>query len=322
MSEVVGGGGEAEALEALAAALPAPEAGEVWFGDDAAVLAGEAGPLLLATDLVVEGVHFDRQLSSLADVGWKSLAANVSDMAAMGGRPRRAVVGVAGLFAGALDALYGGLLEAAAAFSCPIVGGDLSAAALGGGAVISIAVLGSTEGRPAVLRSGARAGDRLYLTGPLGASAAGLRMLRGGEGAVASCVLAHRRPVPRLAEGVAAARCGASAMIDISDGLGIDLDRLARACGLGVELESVPVAPGATRDEALGGGEDYELLIVAPPSVDLAAAFVGAGLSAPLAIGTLVADAGVRTLAGAPLPAVGYLHGASAGATQTSASAR
>lgn len=322
MSEVVGGGGEAEALEALDALLPAPGAGEVWFGDDAAVLSGEAGPLLLATDLLAEGVHFDRQFSSLADVGWKSLAVNVSDMAAMGGRPCRAVVGAAGLFGGELAELYEGLLEAAVAFSCPIVGGDLSAAPSGGGVVISIAVLGSTGGRPAVLRSGAQAGDRLYLTGPLGAAAAGLRMLRAGQGLEESCVLAHRRPVPRLFEGVVAARGGASAMIDISDGLGIDLDRLARASKLGVALESMPVAPGATSEEALGGGEDYELLIAAPRSVELATAFVSAGLNAPLEIGSLVADPTLRTLAGSPLPAAGYLHTKSAEADQTSASTR
>ncbi len=316
------GGGEAAALEALGAALPAPSAGEVWFGDDAAVLAGEAGPLLLATDLLAEGVHFDRQWSSLADVGWKALATNVSDMAAMGGRPRRAVVAVAGLFGRDLDELYHGLIEAADAFSCPVVGGDLSAAASGGGIVVSIAVLGSTEGRPAVLRGGARAGDRLYLTGPLGASAAGLRMLREGGEVEANCVLAHRRPVPRLAEGVIAARCGASAMIDISDGLGIDLDRLARASKLGAVLESIPVAPGATSDEALGGGEDYELLIALPRAAGIEAAFADAGLKAPIAIGVLVSDAGLRTLAGTTLPAAGYLHAGPAGAGQAPAPTR
>jgi len=302
-------GGELAALDRLAALLPAAPEGEIWIGDDAAVVdLGTLGPLLLATDLVAEGVHFDRGLSTLADVGWKVLAVNVSDIVAMGGRPLRAVVALAGASTDELDALYRGLGEAAAAYDCPIVGGDLSAGTPGGGLVVSVAVLGTTDGRPAVLRRGARPDDRVYVTGPLGRAAAGLRMLRADPRASGALVEAHRRPVPRADEGLVAAGCGASAMIDCSDGLGIDLDRLAKASGVGVVLDLVPVAEGATLEEALGGGEDYELVFCAPVGVDVGEAFAERGLTPPIEIGHAVADASVRLLEGAPLPLSGYQH--------------
>ena len=284
----------------------------MWLGDDAAVLAGDVGLLLLATDLVAEGVHFDRRWSSLADLGWKVLTANVSDVAAMGGRALRAVVAVAGAFGAALEALYDGLAEAAAAYDCPVVGGDLSDPPAGGGLVVAVTVLGSTGGRPAVRRSGGRAGDRLWVTGPLGAAAAGLRLVQAGRGVggeQAALVAAHRRPVARATEGRVAAQAGATAMIDLSDGLGIDLDRLCRASGVGAELVGVPVAAGATEEEAVGGGEDFELLVAAPAATDLADAFVQLGLRPPVELGWLVADPATRRLGGRSLPPAGYRHG-------------
>ncbi len=303
-----GVGGEAVALEALEAILGPPAHGETWIGDDAAVLCVGGEPLLFASDLIAEGVHFSLAHTSLADVGWKALAVNISDVAAMGGRPFRAVVAIAGAFGPRLEDLYRGLLEASSAYGCPIVGGDLSAPANGDGLVVSVAILGTTEGRAPVLRSGARAGDRLYVTGALGAAAAGLRLLAKDAHALGACVDAHRRPRPRVVEGEAAARLGARAMIDISDGLGIDLDRLARASGLGVALEQLPVAQGATEAEALEGGEDYELLFAVPPEVAVEAAFEASGLTRPVAIGELVADGDRRQLRGRPFAPAGYLH--------------
>ncbi len=300
--------GEEEALARRAARLPPPPAGEVWIGDDAAVLAGDRGPLLFATDLVAEGVHFDRRLSSLADVGWKLLAANLSDIAAMGGRPLRCVVALAGGLGDDLDALYDGLGEAATAFSCPVVGGDLSAPPLGGGLCVSLAVLGTTDGRPPVTRAGGRPGDAVLVSGPLGAAAAGLRLLRADPAAEGPAVAAHRRPVPRLAAGRAAAVAGARAMIDVSDGLGLDLDRLARASGVGVELDTVPTAPEASEAEALGGGEDYELVVALADPGALVAAHAAAGLAPPIEIGRLVADPSRRRLQEAPLPIAGWRH--------------
>lgn len=295
----------------LAARLPSAPAGEVWIGDDAAVLPAPDGYLLLTVDTVVEDVHFDPALASPADVGWKALSTSVSDLAAMGGTPLRAVVAATFPDPAVLDAVYDGLLAAAAETGCPVAGGDLSA---GPALVISVAATGSVpEGEPGpVLRSGASPGDRVWVTGPLGSSAAGLAALRGGRGADpdrSRLVEAHLRPRARLAEGRAARRAGASAMIDLSDGLGIDLARLATASGVAVELGAVPAAEGATEAEARGGGEDYELAFCAPERVDVAGAFTAAGLAPPLEIGRCTeGPPGAVLLKGRPLEAAGYEH--------------
>ena len=158
---------------------PAPDA-ELWIGDDAAVVAAPHGPLVLAADAVVEGVHADLSLVSLDDLGWKALSAAVSDIGAMGARPLHALVTICVPPGTDLDALAEGVAEASAAWNCPVVGGDLSAAAQ---VVVSVAVSGVLEGgRPPVTRAGASAGDVLVVTGPLGGSAAGLRLLRSGRG--------------------------------------------------------------------------------------------------------------------------------------------
>jgi thiamine-monophosphate kinase len=232
----VTGGGELAAISDLERLLPGPPPGETWLGDDAAVL---PGGLLLAIDSVVQGVHFTDDIEA---AGWRVVARNVSDVAAMGGEPRRIVIAVSG--PADLETLYAGVVAASDAFGCPVVGGDLSEAPC---VVVTGAIIGSVDGPP-VLRSGARPGDVIYVTGPLGHAAAS------GYG---------ERPRPRLAEGKAARLAGATAMIDVSDGLGLDLRRLAQASGVGVRLEDVPVAPGATRAQAMGGGDDYELLFTA-----------------------------------------------------------
>jgi thiamine-monophosphate kinase len=294
--------GEFEAIDRIARLLPAPPAGETWIGDDAAVVTPPAGRLLLAADAVVAGVHADLSLSGLDDFGWKALAVNVSDIAAMGGEPGYALVTVAGPPDLDLDRLYRGLADAAAAFACPIVGGDLTNAPV---LVVTVAVTGSGPGAP-VLRSGAGAGDRIWVTGPLGASARALAELRSGvTGAGAG---AHRRPRPRVAEGRTARLLGATAMIDVSDGLAADLGHLLDASGVGCALDDVPLAPGASLEDALAGGEDYELVFTAGPAADVEAAFLAAGLAAPILLGTCTADRAQRTLRGAPLPAAGWQH--------------
>jgi thiamine-monophosphate kinase len=273
------------------------------------------GPsLLLTTDAVVEGVHFDLSLVTLADVGWKALTVAVSDVGAMGGRPAHALVAVGAAPGTDLDEIADGLAEAADRWRCPVVGGDLSAAAQ---LVVSVAVTGGLDGPlPATHRSGARPQDALFVTGPLGASAAGLRLLRGGAGADpglgdaqrGALLHAYRRPEARLAEGQAARAAGATAMMDISDGLGLDLDRLARASGVGFDLDEVPVADGATLDEALSGGEDYELLIAAPDDGSLGARFAANGLRSPVRIGVCTEDPRERRLGDGSLGATGYQH--------------
>ena len=282
------GSGELAAIERLSHRLaPAPE-GELWVGDDAAVIGVPEGSLLLAADAVVDGVHFSLRWSSWADVGWKAMAVNLSDIAAMGGVPHRAVVAVAGPEGMDLEGLYDGILEAAQRYSCPVVGGDLTAAPT---LVITVALTGGlAPGVSApVLRSGARPGDLLAVTGPLGAAAAGLAALGRGETA-APGAQRHLRPVPRVAEGTEAARAGVSAMMDISDGTGLDLWRLTTASGLAAELDRLPVAEGADAGQAWSGGEDYELLMAVPAAAleVLQSGFAAAGLDPPLLIGRCV----------------------------------
>jgi thiamine-monophosphate kinase len=233
----VTGGRELEAISRLSKLLPAAPPGETWIGDDAAVLPGGR---LLAIDSVVQGVHFEHDL---AGAGWRVVVRNVSDIAAMGGEPEHLVVSVAGDVD--LDALYEGVLAAAQAYGCPVVGGDLTRA---GAMVITAAITGRVDGQP-VLRSGARPGHVIYVTGPV------------GHGAASGYT---ERPHARVAEGRAARLAGATAMIDVSDGLSLDLRRLAQASGVGVRLEDIPVAQGATEEQALQGGDDYELIFTAP----------------------------------------------------------
>jgi thiamine-monophosphate kinase len=271
------------------------------IGDDAAAVMLPAGWLLLAADAVVDGVHTDLSLATLDDMGWKAMAVNVSDMAAMGGRPLHAVVTVVGPPDTDLDLLYQGIATAARAFDCPVVGGDLANAPT---LVVSVAMTGTVDGDP-VRRRGARPGDGIYVTGPLGLSAAGLRQLRGGgageRGTAATA--AYRRPAPDVAAGEAARLAGASSMIDISDGLVADLGHLADASGVGVALEDVPVGEGATLEEALTGGEDYVLVFTAADEAAVESAF--AGLRPPVRVGACTADPSQRTLNGEPLPAAG-----------------
>lgn len=268
-----------------------------------------AGPLLLAADAVVAGVHADLALVGLDDLGWKALAVNVSDIAAMGGRATHALVTLAGPLADVdVDLLYDGLTAAAECFTCPIVGGDLSASAT---LVVSVTVAGDAGEVPPnpVLRSGASPGDWLFVTGPLGASAAGLELLKTGRGDEwPELVAAHRRPQARLDEGVAARAGGATAMIDVSDGLATDLRHLADASGVGVVVDEVPVAPGSSLAMALGGGEDYELIFSAPDRERIMELFAARGLHPPLCVGRCTADVGERRLGQEELPATGWEH--------------
>jgi thiamine-monophosphate kinase len=283
-----------------------PQPGETWIGDDAAVVAVGAGWLLLAADTVVEGVHADLTLTGIDDLGWKVMAANASDIAAMGGRPDKALVTVSGPAGTDLERLYEGIVAATVAFGCPVVGGDLTNAPV---LVVTVAITGYVDAPP-VLRSGARPGDGIWVSGPLGASAAGLRSYRGGnptpDPTERALRRAHARPVPALAAGIAARLGGARAMIDVSDGLAADLGHVAEASGVGIRLDRVPVAPGATETDALGGGEDYALVFCAPDGVAVAAAF--AELTPPELIGVCTDDPAERSLRGEVLPVTGWQH--------------
>ena len=296
--------GEFAAIDAIRAQLPhPPRDGQVWIGDDAAVVPSpDGGVLLLAADSVVAGVHADLSLTTIADLGWKALAACLSDIGAMGGEPRWALVTVAGPAGTRLDSLYSGISEAAREFGCPVVGGDLSSAPA---LVVTVAVTGHCAEAP-VLRSGARAGDGVWVTGPLGGSAAGLRSLRSGGDPAGPLERAHARPVPRLTEGRAALKAGATAMIDVSDGLAADLGHIAAASGVGISLDELPVADGATREEALSGGEDFELAFCLPPGSEVGESF--GSLRRPVRIGECTAGHGGVRLAGADLEVSGWEH--------------
>ena len=292
--------------EVFERSLGLPPDGDVWIGDDAAIVSVPRGRLVIATDAAVAGVHADLSLTGLDDLGWKALTATVSDIGAVGARPSYAVVDFC--VPPGIDPvlLATGVAEAAAEWACPVVGGDVTTAQE---VAVSAAAIGVLEGEgPPVLRSGASPGDRLLVTGPLGASAAGLRLLRAGLREPASPIAAHARPLARIAEGVVARDAGAAAMMDVSDGLAIDLHRLADASGVGVVLHTVPVAPGATEEEALGGGEDFELVVASPDPAGLVDAFVSAGLRPPIEIGRCSADRAERTLRGRPLERSGFEH--------------
>jgi thiamine-monophosphate kinase len=297
--------GEFAALARLTASLRPLEAPEVGIGDDAAVLRSPAGGwLLLAADTVVEGVHADLTLTGLDDLGWKAVAVNVSDIAAMGGCPHHLVVTVAGPPDTDLDQLYRGIAEAAATYGCAVVGGDLASAPT---LVVSVTITGSLPG-PAIVRGGAQPGDGIWVTGPLGLAAAGLRILKeGGKGATGVAADAHRRPRPSVAAGLAARAAGATAMIDISDGLAADLGHIGDASGVGLDLDVLPQGPEATEVEALSGGEDYVLAFTAAHDGAVLAAF--AELRPPIRIGTCLPDPGVRRVLGRPFPDIcGWEH--------------
>ena len=303
--------GEWEMIDLIRSGEGPVPPGETWVGDDTAIVRVAAGEVLFATDVVVDGVHVDLSLVGVDDMGWKALAVNVSDVAAMGGVPLRAVAAIAAAKDADLRLMYEGLRAASDAFSCPIVGGDLSRSQT---SMVSVAILGVMDsGYAPVKRSGASAGDVLFATGPLGSAAAGLSVLRSGLEDKPDAIRerladAYRRPLPRIENGRAAALGGASAMVDVSDGLCADLYHLAEASGVGFSLDHVPVADGCTLAEALSGGEDYELVFSAPDPKAVENSFAVRGVSAPIRIGTCVEDPEARMLDGEPVPLLGWEH--------------
>ena len=256
----------------------------VGIGDDSAVFAPSPGAELLATsDMLLEGVHFDLGTTDLYSLGWKSAAVNLSDIAAMCGMPRFCLTSLgipASLTAEDVGEFYRGLNACLKRYRTALTGGDTCRSL--SGLVISVTLLGEAAKGRVVVRSGARPGDLLYVTGTLGGSAAGLELLkkrgkgRGtrGTGAEQKLIEGHLRPVPRIAEGLRLAAV-ASAMIDVSDGLSSDLAHLCEESGVGAEVfaDRVPLskelrsAKGLKRpaiEYALSGGEDYELLFTVP----------------------------------------------------------
>jgi thiamine-monophosphate kinase len=271
------------------------------IGDDCAIYRprGAREELLFTTDLLVEDVHFRRATHPAAAVGHKALARGLSDIAAMGGRPRFCLLSLAlpdWADEGWVRGFYGGLLHLARAAGAPLAGGDLGRSAR---LVCDIVVCGSAPAGTALRRDGARAGDEIYVSGRLGASALGLAT---GHGAAWR---RHLRPQPRLELGrFLRARLGATAAMDLSDGLSLDLGRLCRASGLAAAISAPPRFRGASLEQALHGGEDYELLFTVPAATRVPARFDAGPLTR---IGVMQRGrAGEVLLDGVPLAPLGW----------------
>lgn len=258
--------GERALIARLKDLLPSAPEGEIFSGDDAAVIATPGARLVITTDVLVEGFDFTLATFEPADIGWKALAASVSDVAAMGGTSTHAVATVTisrATDVAVFDGVAIGLTEAASDWDVRLVGGDV-----GEGAELSVGVtvVGTVE-RP-VTRSGAVEGDAICVTGALGGARGGLTVLKTGAD-LTGLAQRQRRPRPLVTEGPALSRAGITAMIDVSDGLAVDLGHVLDASGVGCEvwLDAVPVDPDlrglAGVDPvatAVVGGEDFELL--------------------------------------------------------------
>ena len=225
--------------------------------DDCAVLEVGTEALVLTHDMMVEGVHFLSEQDP-ADVAWKLVATNISDLAAKGAEPLGVLLGYT---LGDGDARFlEGLREALEHYRAPLLGGDTVGGA--GPRALGLTAIGRATFRPVPSRSGAQAGNGLWLTGALGGAMIGLEALRGGNGDS----LAYRRPQARLIEGITLAP-QVTAMMDVSDGLLLDARRMARASGVAIELDSADVplsCPESRRADALRWGDDYELLFTLP----------------------------------------------------------
>lgn len=311
-AQTVGDLGERALLARIFAALSGSSRALVGPGDDAAVLAAPDGRVVVSTDTLVHGPDFRLAWSNGLDLGWKAAAVNLADIAAMGARPTALVVALAlpdETQAAFVDDLARGLRAACDALApgCAVEGGDLTASDT---LTIAITVLGVLDGADPVLRSGARAGDTVAVAGTLGAAARGLALLfdrfRSADGtpipvdeaaltaAERNDLRAQLRPAPPIAQGPAAAGGGATAMMDVSDGLLLDARRMAEASEVRIDLDP------ALDEHALRGGEDHALLACFPPGIALPVGFRPIGRVLSRAVDVPDRD-GFVTVGGAPV---------------------
>ncbi len=265
----------------------------IGIGDDAAALkvSASSSTLLITTDLLLEGVHFDLSYTDFFSLGWKSASVNLSDIAAMGGIPRFCLTALgipAGISVEQITEFYRGFNALLKSYRTTLIGGDTCSSRKG--LFISVTALGEVEPNRIITRAGARPGDKIYVTGTLGDSAAGLELLqmrsaeceksesRKSKSSLQKLITRHLRPVPRIEWGRKLALSGcASAMIDLSDGLSSDLFHIGEQSGVGAEIsvDRIPLSDALHKltgklakpavHYALSGGEDYELLFTAPP---------------------------------------------------------
>ncbi len=276
--------GEFGFIEKIKNLFGATVEGGVGIGDDCAVIPMGENDLLVTTDMLIEGVHFLRSDATPEQVGYKAVAVNLSDIAAMGGRPVGTFLSIAlpkdaqGEWA---ERFMAGFAEISRRYGVPLLGGDTTSSLRD--VAVNVAVVGTCPHGGAILRSGAKVGDTIFVTGPLGDSGAGLKVLLEGAERTpdGECLLGrHYAPTPRLDEGLALAKSGAvHAMMDISDGIASDLRHILHASGVGarVELNVLPTSPQLVRvcadkgwdalELASSSGEDYELLLTASEEI-------------------------------------------------------
>ncbi len=297
---------ELEMLERLRQKAPLPRRSGIvaGIGDDCAIVRRRAAgeDQIYTTDLLIEDVHFRRANHTAADIGHKALARGLSDIAAMGGAPRFCLVSL-GLPEWVdrrwFDGFFRGFLRLAQQTGTVLAGGDLARSAR---LVCDVVVAGAVPRGRALRRDGARPGDAIYVSGALGGSALGLETGRG------EAWRRHRRPVPRLELGeFLRSELVATAAMDLSDGLSLDLHRLCRESGVAATIDRpLPVFHGASLEHALHGGEDYELLFTARPRTPVPERFAGLPLTR---VGTIRAGRpGEITFFGHPLAPAGYDH--------------
>lgn len=298
--ETVAQVGENEALKRTIARLNVSEHALVGPGDDSAVISAPDGKFTVTTDTLIEGHDFRLDWSSAYDLGWKAVASNIADVAAMGAVPTSLVVALTvpgTTLVSWLEHFADGLKAACVSLApgCGVVGGDLAASDQ---VMISVAAHGSLEGREPVLRSRAQVGDIVAVAGTLGRAAAGLALLQSGNNDAISAyddwVNIQRRPKPPIQAGPAAAIAGATSMLDLSDGLARDAARIAKASSVTIQFDPLQlqgfeaVVEEAARaidanpsDWVIGGGEDHSLLATFPADATLPRAFKPIGVVLP-----------------------------------------
>ncbi len=265
--------GEIGFLKKIEASLPLSDKSVLLgIGDDAAAVRVSKGKTLLATtDLLTEGIHFDLRYTSFFQLGAKALLVNISDIAAMGGIPKYALIAIAvpdNIKAEDLSELYRGIKKTASSYNVSIIGGDTSGSK--NSLTINITLLGEAKQGNIVMRGGARPGDKIFVTGTLGDSSAGLELLKKGK-RNGYLIQRHLLPIPRVKEGVFLSKNRlATSMIDISDGLSTDLNHICRMSRVGAIIyeDKIPLSKELKKADlkksplhyALSGGEDYELL--------------------------------------------------------------
>ena len=272
------------------------------IGDDCAILRpGVNEDLVFTTDFALEGRHFERTTHSAAEIGHKALARSLSDLAAMGSEPVFCLVSLAyprELGQRWMKSFYKGLLALATRYKITLAGGDLASFDK---IIVDVMCCGRVPSGHSLLRSGAKPGDYIFVTGELGGSAHGLATRRG------AAWQRHRRPEPRIEAGRKLRAIGVAAALDLSDGLSLDLARLCRESKVSADLSgSIPLAKGATLKQALDGGEDYELLFTAPPISKIPTRIANLPVTN---IGTITSgNPGQVRLNGRPLKPAGFDH--------------